>query len=80
MAARQKARSLKFCCGWSKAAVSIPIRVPLPVVKAVKALKAGKSVTLKIKSPKLSGDQASTFIFATDTNTNILAFAEVPGP
>ncbi|MGD0061111.1 MAG: S8 family serine peptidase [Verrucomicrobiia bacterium] len=50
-----------------------------PVVKAVKVLKAGQSVTLKIKSQEFSGDQAGTFIFATDTHTNILAFAEVPG-
>ena len=49
-----------------------------PVVKAVKVLKAGQSVTLKIKSREFSGDQAGTFIFATDTHTNILAFAEVP--
>ena len=51
-----------------------------PVVKAVKVLKADRFVTLKIKSQKLSGNQAGTFIFATDTDTNILAFAEVPSP
>jgi len=50
-----------------------------PVAKAVKVLKAGKSVKLKIKSQKFTGDQAGTFIFATDTDTNILAFAEVTG-
>jgi len=49
-----------------------------PVVTPVKALKAGKSVTLKFKSQKFSGDQMGTFIFATDSETNILAFAEVP--
>jgi subtilisin family serine protease len=49
-----------------------------PVVKPVKALKVGKSVTLKFKSQKFSGDQTGTFIFTTDTDTNILAIAEVP--
>jgi subtilisin family serine protease len=49
-----------------------------PVVKAVRVLRAGKSVTLRIKSQEFSGDQVGTFIFATDTDTNILAFAEAP--
>ena len=48
--------------------------------KNVKALKKGTSDTIKMKSKKLTGDQASTYIFATDTENNVLAFAEVPGP
>jgi uncharacterized repeat protein (TIGR03803 family) len=51
-----------------------------PLTKKLGALKAGKSVTIKIKSKKLNGDQAGTFIFATDTDNNVLASVEVPGP
>jgi hypothetical protein len=53
---------------------------PAPLTKKLGALKAGKSETIKMKSKKLTGDQAGTFIFATDTQNNVLAFAEVPSP
>jgi len=49
--------------------------------KKIKALKKGsKPVTIKVKSKKLNGDQAGTFIFATDTDHNVLTFVEVPSP
>ncbi len=50
------------------------------LTEKVKALKADKSVTIKIKTKKLTGDLAGTFIFATGTDTNILASAEIPSP
>ena len=50
------------------------------MTEKVKALKADKSVTIKIKTKKLTGDLAGTFIFATGTDTNILASAEIPSP
>ena len=51
----------------------------LPLTKKVKALKKDKSVTIKMKG-KFNGDQAGTFIFATDTNQTVLASVEVPTP
>jgi hypothetical protein len=50
------------------------------LTEKVKALKEGKSDTIKIKTKKLTGDLAGTFIFATDADTNILAFVQVPSP
>ncbi|MGO9528785.1 MAG: choice-of-anchor tandem repeat GloVer-containing protein [Verrucomicrobiia bacterium] len=51
-----------------------------PLKKTVSALKEGKSDTIKIKSKKLNGNQASTYIFVTDIDTNVLASVEVPPP
>jgi uncharacterized repeat protein (TIGR03803 family) len=51
-----------------------------PLTKKVNALKEGKSVTIKIKTKKLTGDLTGTFIFATDTSNNVLASVEVPVP
>ena len=51
-----------------------------PLTEKVKALKADISVTIKIKTKKLTGDLAGTFIFATDAENNILASVAVPGP
>jgi hypothetical protein len=50
------------------------------LTEKVKALKEGKSVTIKIKTKKLTGDEAGTFIFATDTGNNVLASVEVSSP
>jgi len=57
-----------------------PTGAAAPLTEKVKALKEGKSATIKIKESKLKGDQAGTFIFATDTDTNVLASVEVPSP
>jgi len=51
---------------------------PVPLVKKVSALKKGKSDKIKIRKSKFNGDQAGTFIFATDADTNILASVTVP--
>jgi hypothetical protein len=48
-----------------------------PLTKNVKALKGDRSENLKVKV-KAIGDQTGTLIFATDTDTNLLAFVEVP--
>jgi len=50
-----------------------------PLAEKVKALRGDKTATIKVKA-KVVGDQAGTFIFATDTDTNVLAFVEVPSP
>jgi hypothetical protein len=50
------------------------------LAKKVNILKEDKSVTIKIKKTKLNGDQAGTFLFATDTDNNVLASVEVPSP
>ncbi len=50
------------------------------LTKKVSVIKGDKSVKFKIKSKKLTGNQAGTFIFATDTGNNVLAFTEVPSP
>jgi len=55
--------------------------VGLPsLTEKVKALKTDKSVTIKVKTKKLVGDLAGTFIFATDADTNVLASVEVQSP
>ena len=51
-----------------------------PFRKTVIVLKAGKSITIKIRKKKCMGYQTGTFIYATDDQTNILAFVEVPSP
>jgi hypothetical protein len=51
---------------------------PVPLVKKVRALKGDRSVTIKVRKSKLNGDQAGTFIFVTDADTNILASVTVP--
>jgi hypothetical protein len=48
--------------------------------KKLKALKEGKSVTVKLKKTKLAGDQAGTFLYATDVDNNVLASVEIPSP
>jgi len=45
---------------------------PLPLVRKVKALKPGKSVTIRQKAV-FTNDQAGTFFHLTDTNLNVLA-------
>ncbi len=52
---------------------------PAPLSKKVSALKEDKSDKIKVKA-KVNGDQAGTFVFATDTENNVLAFVEVPSP
>jgi uncharacterized repeat protein (TIGR03803 family) len=53
---------------------------PAPLTKSVKALKAGATAMIKIKRTRLAGEQTGTFIFATDTDSNVLASIEVPSP
>ncbi len=48
--------------------------------KRVNALKEDKSVTFKIKKSRINGDQAGTFLFATDIDNNVLASVEIPSP
>jgi uncharacterized repeat protein (TIGR03803 family) len=57
-----------------------PTGATAPIGKVLNAMKGGKKDTINIKSKNFIGDQAGTFIFATDAETNILAFVEVPGP
>jgi len=52
---------------------------PSPLTEKVKALKGDKSNTIKV-TRKFEGYQTGTFIFATDTDNNILASVEVPAP
>ncbi len=50
------------------------------LAKKVKALKEGKSAKFRIRKSGVSGDQAGTFLFVTDTANNVLASAEIPSP
>ena len=51
---------------------------PTHLTETVKPLKEDQSDTIKIKTKKLTGDFAGTFIFATDADNNVLASVEVP--
>jgi hypothetical protein len=50
------------------------------LARRVNPLKEGKSVTIKVRKPRLNGDQAGTFLFATDTANNVLTSIEIPSP
>jgi hypothetical protein len=56
-----------------------PTAGPIPLTKRVNALKPQKTAKIKVKA-KFHSDQTGTFIFVTDTSTNILASVEVPTP
>ncbi len=52
---------------------------PWPAVKRVKALGVNKTTVIK-QTEKLNGNQAGTYIYATDTNNNVLASSVIPDP
>jgi uncharacterized repeat protein (TIGR03803 family) len=50
---------------------------PPPLFRKVKALKKGQSAIIKVGGT-FDSDQSGTFIFATDSNINVIASIEVP--
>jgi hypothetical protein len=52
---------------------------PWPAMKRVKALAENKSASIKFTG-KFTGNQAGTYIYATDTNNNVLASSVIPAP
>jgi uncharacterized repeat protein (TIGR03803 family) len=72
----------KFSVRWwvGQGSTLNPNSGPAPLTKSVKALKAGATAMIKIKRTRLAGEQTGTFIFATDTDSNVLASIEVPSP
>jgi hypothetical protein len=52
---------------------------PWSVARRVTALKQNKSARIKL-SCRFTGDQTGTFIYATDTNNNVLASTAIPDP
>ncbi len=52
---------------------------PRPVARKVKALRENETVTIRLTG-RFNGNQAGSFLYATDTNNNVLASTQIPDP
>ncbi len=63
----------------SQGSVFDPSMNPRPVTKKVKALRENETTRIRL-TLRFNGNQAGTFLYATDTNNNVLASAQIPEP